>query len=135
VAGRYESKSSRQAGQSHYEGEEARGEGVEEETRKGIAVSDLEKFVFAAKRRELVVFEESEGDTAEDGKGFCGASGSDARVILQSAIALTQDPQGFQEFAKGGSDGCFISTLSRQWLSRRYLSILLQSFLKHSHIF
>jgi hypothetical protein len=39
-------------GQSHYEGKEARGEGFEEKTRKGIAISDLEKFVFDAKRRE-----------------------------------------------------------------------------------
>jgi hypothetical protein len=69
-----------------------RGEGVEEKTRKGIAVSGLEKFVFDAKRREFIVFEEIEGETAEDGKGFCGASSSDARVILQSAIALASVP-------------------------------------------
>jgi hypothetical protein len=38
------------------------------------------------------VFEEIEGEIAEDGKGFCGASSSDARVILQSAIALLESP-------------------------------------------
>jgi hypothetical protein len=72
-------------GQSHCEGKEARGEEVEEKTREGDAISGLERFVFDAKRREFVVFEEVEGETAEDGKGFCGASSSDARAILYSS--------------------------------------------------
>jgi hypothetical protein len=77
--------------QSHYGGEEAREEEVEEKSREGDAASGLKRFVFDAKRREFVVFEEIEGEVAEDGKGFCGISSSDARAILHSAIALRQE--------------------------------------------
>jgi hypothetical protein len=54
----------------------------------GDAVSGLERFVFDAKRRRFVLFEEIEGEAAEDGESFYGVSSSDARVILYSAIAL-----------------------------------------------
>jgi hypothetical protein len=51
-------------------------------------LSGFERFVFDAKRRRFVLFEEIEGEAAEDGEGFYGVSSSDARVILHSAIAL-----------------------------------------------
>jgi hypothetical protein len=85
-------RQSRKSGQSHYERKEARGEKVEERQREGIAVSGLERFVFDARRREFILFEEIEGETAEGSKGFCGVSSSDARVILHSAIALVIMP-------------------------------------------
>jgi hypothetical protein len=78
----------RKPGQPHYEGEEARGEEVEEKLREGIAINGLERFAFDAKRRKFVLFEEIEGETAEDGKGLRGVSSSDARATLHSAIAL-----------------------------------------------
>jgi hypothetical protein len=46
------------------------------------------------------VFEKIEGETAEDGKGFCGASSSDAQVILHSAIALTLQPRSLSDLTE-----------------------------------
>jgi hypothetical protein len=64
-----------------------RGE-VEEGLAEGVAVGGLEAFVFDAEGAGWGLFEQIEGETADDGEGFRGVPGSDARVILHSAIAL-----------------------------------------------